>query len=124
MLEYLITGILLSFILSPIGLLVGRKINKLSQLRIWHIWLALVASILIGCAGFYIQILSLFGGIGLTLCWIIIAALVIYVFHRVLGAFMKEIQFSQSFSILFIMLMCAFLLVAISVPFLNRLQPS
>lgn len=38
---YPVVYLILFVIVSPIGLLIGRKAFKLTNLKIWHIWLAL-----------------------------------------------------------------------------------
>jgi hypothetical protein len=119
MLQYLILIPVLVLVSTPVSLFIGHRFLKLSQLKIWHMWLALLVSGIAAYIGFFVQFLALIGPIGFVIFWLIIGILILWIFYRVLKKFVNEITFTQSFWLEFSIFGVLSLLFFIWVPIQN-----
>jgi hypothetical protein len=120
MLENIIFSIAFILISGPFSLFIGKRILKIDQLRLWHIWLAVSASILISYIGYILFLgILLYVFSNYWLCILFIGALVFTTYHSILKKFNPDIKLNQSFTLIFTLLLLIFIIILLSIPFYN-----
>jgi len=105
---------------GPIGLLVGRKISKKPELKIWHIWLATSVSCIGLSSVLLTEFLVLFGPLGIIAFILLFSSFIIFLFHTCLKYFVPATTLNDSFLILFSMSVLLVPLVFVSIILINR----
>ena len=114
MLQYFLIGVPIALIVSPLGLLAGRKLFRLSELKIWHIWLALIGVPVIAYFTYYFEWLGIEG-------FAILGVLMLLIFHFILKIFVRRITFTDSFGVFLVLFFSVFVLIFLSIPFWNQI---
>jgi hypothetical protein len=113
-------SLLIAFILisGPFSLFVGKYILKINQLKVWHIWLALILSTLMLYPASFLAILTLIPG-GFLIALPIAGFLVLAPYHLTLEKLNPGLKFNQSFILIFTSFLIVFIAVFLSIPFIN-----